>query len=244
MAKHGSPRNIDQNWPIDQHGNVLLNCLPNSTLVSGNLLEVANEHLVNTTFIRDEAETQHQHLREMVTQAEAAGRQARDHLTQHVGYLNRTRNKRDLALTRHNNQQVRFLALRTENINIMVQHLTKLYVQQLVEGNRQLARTICEFLADGINYPLFHTREARCRRMRLGHRGLTVTPSLQHLVNLGIFIARRAPVGNGTQYGLTPQFAATIPAPPRFNVPEPPLRYRYEALHKTSSDDSNGKEDK
>ena len=160
-----------------------------------------------------------------------------------MGYLTQTCVERDLALTRRNNQQVRFLALRTANTNIMVQHLTKLHVQQLVQGNRQLARTMCEFLADGINYPLFHTHEARCRRMRFGHRGKTVTPSLEHLVNLGIFIARRAPVGNRTKYGLAPQFAATIPAPPRFNVPEPPLRYRYEALNETSSDDSNDKEE-
>ena len=244
MAKRGPPRSIDWKWTIDQHGVVLLNRLPNSTLVSRNLLEVANEHLVNTTFIRDEAETQHQHIREMVTQTEAAVWKALDHLTQHVSYLNRTRAERDLALVRRNNQQVWFLALRTTNTNIMVQHLTKLHVQKLVEGNRQLACTICEFLADGIDYPLFHTRKARCRRMRLRHCGLTVTPSLQHLVNLGIFIARWAPVGNGTEYGLAPQFATTIPAPPRFNVPEPPLRYRYEALNETSSNDSNDKEDR
>ena len=39
----------------------------------------------------------------------------------------------------------------------MVQHLAEHQVQQLVEGNRHLARTICELLADGIDYPLFHT---------------------------------------------------------------------------------------
>ena len=113
-----------------------------------------------------------------------------------MGYLNRTRAEKDLALMRRNNQQVRTLALRIANTKIMVQHLTELHMQQLVKGNRQLARTICELLADGIDYPLFHTREARCRRMRLGHCALTVIPSLQHLVNLSIFIARRAPVGN------------------------------------------------
>ena len=145
----------------------------------------------------------------------------------------------EIARVQRNNQQVCTLALRTANMNIMVQHLAELNVQQLVEGNRQLARTICELLADGINYPLFHTREARCRRMLLGHRALSVSPSLQHLVTMGIFISRRVHVGNGTEYGLAPHFAATIPEPPRFDVPEPPLRYMYEALNETSSEDSD-----
>ena len=93
----------------------------------------------------------------MVTQSEAATRQARHHLTQHVGYWNQTRAKKDLALMQRNNQQIRTLALRAANTSIMVQHLTKLNVQQLVEGNRHLARTICELLANAINYHLFHT---------------------------------------------------------------------------------------
>ena len=142
----------------------------------------------------------------------------------------------------HNNQQICTLALRTANTNIMVQHLTELNVQQLVEGNHQLARTICELLADGIDYPLFHTREARCRRMLLGHRALSVKPSLQHLVNMRIFISRRVQVGNETEYDLAPQFAATIPEPSRFDVLEPPLHYMYDALNETSSDDSNEEE--
>ena len=104
MAKCFPPRGIEQNWTIDQHGAVLLNCLPNSTSVSGNLLEVANKHLVNITFIHDEAETQYQHLLEMVTLSEAAVQQARHHLTQHVSYLNRTCAERDLALMNRNNQ--------------------------------------------------------------------------------------------------------------------------------------------
>ena len=119
----------------------------------------------------------------------------------------------------------------------MVQHLTKLNVQQLVEGNRHLARTICELLADTINYPLFHTREARCNRMCFTHRAFLVTPSLQHLVTMRIFVSQRVRIGNGFEYGLAPQFAATIPEPPRFDVPEPPLRYMYDVLNKTSSED-------
>ena len=242
MNERAPPRIIERNWTIAEQGAVLLNRIPNSTSVSGNQLEVANDHLINTTRIRDEAETQHQHLREMVAQADAAGRQARANVERHTGYVTRTRNERALALTRYTNQQVRFVTLREANTGIMVQHLAELNVQQLVRDHRNLARTMCDFVADGVDYPGFHTREARCGRMRLMPRGRTVTPSLEHLVNLNIFVARRAPVGNGTQYGLTPQFAATIPAPPRFNVPEPPLRYRYEALNETSSDDSNDKD--
>ena len=78
--------------------------------------------------------------------------------------------------------------------------------------------------------------------MLLGHPALSVTPNFQHLVNMRIFISRRAQVGNGTEYGLAPQFAATIPEPPRFDVPEPPLCYMYEVLNETSSDDSNEEE--
>ena len=121
----------------------------------------------------------------------------------------------------------------------MVQHLAENQVQQLVEGNRHLTRTICELLADTIDYPLFHTREARCTQMRLTHRSLLVTPSLQHLLTMRIFVAQCVLVGNGLEYGLSPQFAATIPEPPRFDVPEPPLRYMYDALNKTSSNDSS-----
>ena len=217
MNERAPPRNIEPNWTIAQQGAVLLNRLPNSTSVSGNQLEVANDHLINTTLIRDEAETQHQHLREMVAQADAADRQARANVERHAGYLTRTRNERDLALTRYINQQVQFVTLREANTGIMVQHLTELHVQQLVRDHRHLARTMCDFVADGVDYPLFNTRKARCSRMRLMPRGKTVTPSLENLVNLNIFVAQRAPVGNGTEYGLAPQFATTIPAPPRFN---------------------------
>ena len=205
--------------------------------MSGNLLEVANKHLENTTLISNAAETHYQHLYAMVTQAEVAVQQAWHHLTQHVGYRNRTQAEMELAWIQRNNQQVCTLALRTANTNIMVQHLTELNVQQLVEGNCHLARTICELLANGIDYPLFHTHKARCRRMLLGHRALLVTPSLQHLITMHIFISRRVQVGKGMEYSLAPQFAATIPEPPRFDVLESPLHYMYEALNETSSND-------
>ena len=243
MNERAPPRITERNWTIAEQGAVLLNRLPNSTSVSGNQLEVANDHLINTTRLRDEAETQHQHLREMVAQADEAGRQARANVERHAGYLTRTRNERTRALTQYTNQQVRFVTLREANTGIMVQHLAELHVQQLVRDQRHLARTMCDFIADGVDYPLFHTRETRCSRMRLMPCGKTMTPSLEHLVNLNIFIARRAPVGYGTEYGLAPQFADTLPVPPRFNVPEPPLRYRYEALNKTSSNESNDEGD-
>ena len=242
MAQRVLRREIELNWSIEDQGAALLNRLPNSTSVSGNLLEVANTYLENTTLISDAAEAHHQHLREMVTQSEAATRQARHHLAQHVGYQNRTQAEKDLALMQHNNQQIRTLALRVANTSIMVQHLTKLNVQQLVEGNRHLAQTIFELPANAINYPLFHTRSARCNRMCFTHCALSVTLSLQHLVTMRIFVSQRVWVGNGFEYGLAPQFAATIPEPPRFDVPEPPLRYMYDALNETSSEGSGEEE--
>ena len=62
MAQRVPFREIKQNWNIKQQGVALLNCLPNSTLVSGNLLEVANAHLENTTLISNTAEDHHQYL--------------------------------------------------------------------------------------------------------------------------------------------------------------------------------------
>ena len=47
----------------------------------------------------------------------------------------------------------------------MVQHFAENRVQQTVDGNPYLARTICELMADAIDYPLFHTRAARCDHM-------------------------------------------------------------------------------
>ena len=110
-----------------------------------------------------------------------------------------------------NNRQIRTLTLQEANTRIMVQHLAEHQVQQLIEGNCHLARTICELLVDAIDYPLFHTREARCNRMCLTHRSLFVTPSLQHWLIMCIFVAQRVLVGNGLEYGLSPQFAAIIP---------------------------------
>ena len=115
----------------------------------------------------------------------------------------------------------------------MVQHLVENRVQQMMDGDRNLAHTICEVMADAIDYPLFHNKKARCDRQRIHDRNLTVAPSFQHLVDMNIFVAQRPLVGNGLEYGLAPQFAATILEPPRFNVPEPPLRYMYAELTET-----------
>ena len=107
----------------------------------------------------------------------------------------------------------------------------------MVDGDRSLARTIYEVMVDAINFPFFHTRNTRCDHIRLMHRTLTVAPSFQHLLDMNILVALRPLVGNGLEYGLLPQFAATTPEPPCFNVPEPILRYMYAELNKTSSDD-------
>ena len=72
MAWRVPRRKIERNWSIEHQGAALLNRLPNSTSVSGNLLEIANTHLENTTFISDATEAHHQHLCEKVTQSEAA----------------------------------------------------------------------------------------------------------------------------------------------------------------------------
>ena len=80
-----------------------------------------------------------------------------------------------------------------------------------MDGNCHVARTICELMVDIIDYPLFHNREARCDCMRLMHQTLTVAPSFHCLIDMHILIARRPLVGNGLEYGLLPQFAATIP---------------------------------
>ena len=72
MAQHIHFREIERNWRIKEQGVALLNCIPNSTLVSGNLLEVVNVHLDNTTLISNTAENYHEYLVGLVAQSEEA----------------------------------------------------------------------------------------------------------------------------------------------------------------------------
>ena len=57
---------------------------------------------------------------------------------------------------------------------------------------------------------------------------------------MNILIARRQLIGNGLEYGLANDFAATLPQPPQFDVPEPPAHIMYPELNETSSDESDG----
>ena len=56
---------------------------------------------------------------------------------------------------------------------------------------------------------------------------------------MGILIARRQLIGNCFDYGLANYFAATLPQPPRFDVPEPAPHLMYPELNETSSDESD-----
>ena len=156
-----------------------------------------------------------------------------------LGPFLRTHAEMATALAERDNQQVRTIVLREANTRIMVQYLAENRVQQMVDGDRSLTCTICELIADTIDFPLFHTRRAHCDCLRIMHRILMVAPSFQHLVDMNILVAQQPLVRNGLEYGLLPQFAATIPEPPRFNVPKPPLRYMYAELNEITSEDSS-----
>ena len=97
-----------------------------------------------------------------------------------------------------------------------------------------------EIAADAINFPQSHSKLTRCRRIRrsLCPRDRTVGPAFQQLVNIGVLVPRRPLTGNGYEYGLAAYFAALLPQPPRFDVPEPEERQMYPELNDTSSDGS------
>ena len=86
---------------------------------------------------------------------------------------------------------------------------------------------------------MFHTKVTHCDQIRIHEQNLTVAPSFRQLVKMNILVARQPLVGNGLKYSPANQFTATIPEPPRFNVPEPPLRYMYAELNETSSKESS-----
>ena len=102
-----------------------------------------------------------------------------------------------------------------------------------------------EIAADAIDYPQYHSKLARCGRIRrtLCSRDKTVGPAFQQLVNIGVLIARRPLTGNGYEYGLAAYFAALMPQSPRFDVPEPAERQMYPELNGTSSEGSDGEDE-
>ena len=122
-----------------------------------------------------------------------------------------------------------------------VQHLFERGVEGMVagQGNRTLTRRICEVMADALDYPLYHTKEVHCTRICICPQDMTIASTFHRLVDMNILVARRRLTGNSLEYGLAAHFAATLPQPPRFNVPKPQLRYMYPELNETSSDESS-----
>ena len=104
-----------------------------------------------------------------------------------------------------------------------------------------MTRRIVEVKADAIDYPLFHSKQARCTwiRQTLCPRDKTVGPAFQRLVNMGVLITCRQLTGTGYEFCLANYFAALLPQPPRFDVPEPAKRQMYPELNDTSSKESN-----
>ena len=93
--------------------------------------------------------------------------------------------------------------------------------------------------------PLFHTKEARCARIRsdLTPRDPTIAPTFHRLVVMNILVARRRLTGNGLEYGLAAHFAAALPQPPQFDVLKPQTRIMYPQLDDTSSDESSDEDE-
>ena len=120
------------------------------------------------------------------------------------------------ALRACNNQRVRTLPIRETNTVHVVQYLFKHGVQDMADGEQSLTRRVVEVTADAIDYPLFHSKRARCTRIcrTLCPRDRTVGPTFQKLVNMGVLVARRQLTGNSYEYGLANYFAAILPQPP------------------------------
>ena len=200
-------RYIDQDWQIDVQGVALLNCTSTSTLVSGNALEVANARLARTTATSDTAEAYYAFLWELVGQAEETLQQVRRNLGNYDIYRVRNQAETTPSLVERDHQQVRTIVLQEANTKIMVQHLAENRVQQImVAGDCNLARSICEVMADAIDYPLFHTKIVHCHQLLINDQNLTFAPSFRQLVDMHILTAQQPLVGNGFEYGLATQF--------------------------------------
>ena len=156
-----------------------------------------------------------------------------------------TQNTVDAARLAQDNQRIRTVAMHKANTVHVVQHLFLHGMQDMMQGNRSLTRRIVEVTADALDYPLFHTKEARFARIRtnLSPRDPTIAPTFHRLVVMNILVARRRLTGNSLEYGLAAHFAATLPQPPHFNVPKPPTCYVYPELNETSSDESSNKDE-
>ena len=122
----------------------------------------------------------------------------------------------------------------------VVQYLDDNDVQNLTNGDRSLTRRVVEVTADAIDYPQWYSKFQRCHRIRedLHVRDRTIGPAFQHLVNMNVLEMRRAMTGTGFEYKLAHHFAALLPQPPRFDVPEPAQRQMYPELNVTSSEES------
>ena len=127
------------------------------------------------------------------------------------------------------------------NTVYVVQYLFEQGVQEMADGDRSLTCKVVEVTADAIDYPLFHSKRARCTRIfqTLCPKDKTVGPTFQKLVNMGVLVARRQLTGNGYEYGLANYFAAMLPQPQQFDVPEPAKRQMYPELNDTSSEGSD-----
>ena len=123
----------------------------------------------------------------------------------------------------------------------VIQYLDDKGVQDMADGDRSLTRRMVEVTADAMDFPQYHSKTRRCRRIcqTLCPRDRTVGPAFHHLVTMNILVTRRALTGNGYEYGLASYFAALLPQPPRFDVPEPEDRQMYRELNDTSSEGSD-----
>ena len=131
-----------------------------------------------------------------------------------------------------------------KNMAIIVQTLVEHHMNAMVTGenadgnparNCWLAHMMCEIIADAMDFPLYHSKEAKWTLIEIHEQNLTVTPSFQRLVEMNVLVARRLPCGNGLEYGLANQFVEPLPQQPHFNVPKPAFCLMYADLHETSS---------
>ena len=87
--------------------------------------------------------------------------------------------------------------LQEATMAIIVQTLIEHNVEDMVVGkdedrnpveNRALVCRICEIIADALDFPLFHTKEVRYKRIYICVQNLTITPSFQRLIEMNIIV--------------------------------------------------------
>ena len=231
----------NRQYDLYNDGSILLNSMKNGTSELAHALKMSDMALTTSLARRKDARDDHGRAQQTVTQLENALATARINAVITNNQL--TANDDAVALSRRarNGQRVRTGAMHAATTAHVIQYLDDKGVQDLADGDRSLTRRVVEVTADAMDYPQWYSKLRRCHRIRptLCPRDKTIGPAFEHLVTMNVLVMRRALTGTGYEYGLAAYFAALLPQPPRFDVPEPEDRQMYRELNDTSSEGSD-----